>query len=214
VETSDLRTLRPLPARDAVEILDQTRLPHHCVTVRLATAADAARAIRTMAVRGAPLIGATAAYGLALGLATDPSDSNLGHAHELLLATRPTAVNLRWALDRVRAKVAPLPDLRAAAAWTKPTRSRRRTSPPTTRSAGMGLDQGASPPRAHAGADPHPLQRRRARHARLGYRDRPHLSRARGRNPGPRLGQRDAAETARRQADRVGIAALAACRTP
>jgi methylthioribose-1-phosphate isomerase len=118
VEIPDLRTLRPLPARDAVEILDQTRLPHHCVTVRLATAADAARAIRTMQVRGAPLIGATAAYGLALALATDPSDSNLGHAHELLLATRPTAVNLRWALDRVRAKVAPLsPDLRAAAAW-------------------------------------------------------------------------------------------------
>jgi len=86
--------------------------------MRLASAADAARAIRTMQVRGAPLIGATAAYGLALALASDASDAGLEHARSLLLATRPTAVNLRWALDRVRAKVAPLaPTARAAAAW-------------------------------------------------------------------------------------------------
>ena len=86
--------------------------------MRLASAADAARAIRTMQVRGAPLIGATAAYGLALALASDASDDGLEHARSLLLATRPTAVNLRWALDRVRAKVAPLaPTARAAAAW-------------------------------------------------------------------------------------------------
>jgi len=118
VPTSDFRTLRPLPARDAVEVIDQTRLPHEFVTVRLATAADAARAIRTMQVRGAPLIGATAAYGLALALAADPSDRNLAQSHAVLLATRPTAVNLRWALDRVRTKVAPLGTaLRAAAAW-------------------------------------------------------------------------------------------------
>jgi methylthioribose-1-phosphate isomerase len=113
-----LKALRPLPGRDAVEIVDQTRLPHEYVTVRLASAADAARAIRTMQVRGAPLIGATAAYGLALALAADASDANLGRAYEALLATRPTAVNLRWALERVRAKLAPLaPALRAAAAW-------------------------------------------------------------------------------------------------
>src|SRR5215470_32579 len=118
VTTADFRTLRPLPARDAVEIIDQTRLPHEYLTVRLATAAEAARAIRTMQVRGAPLIGATAAYGLALALAADASDRNLAQSHALLLATRPTAVNLRWALDRVRAKVAPLRiSLRAAAAW-------------------------------------------------------------------------------------------------
>jgi len=115
---SDLRTLQPLPARDAVEIVDQTRLPHEYVTVLLATAADAARAIRTMQVRGAPLIGATAAYGLALALAADASDTNLARSHALLLVARPTAVNLRWALDRVRAKVSPLGTAsRASAAW-------------------------------------------------------------------------------------------------
>ena len=73
-----------------------------------------------MQVRGAPLIGATAAYGLALALGRDSSDSNLEEARALLLATRPTAVNLRWALDRVRAKVAPLaPAAREEAAWSE-----------------------------------------------------------------------------------------------
>jgi len=120
VRTPDLRTLRPSSVRDAVEIVDQTRLPHACGTVRLASATDAARAIRTMQVRGAPLIGATAAYGLALGLAQDDSDANLLQAHALLLATRPTAVNLRWALDRVRNRVLPLPCAkRAEAAWNE-----------------------------------------------------------------------------------------------
>jgi len=71
-----------------------------------------------MQVRGAPLIGATAAFGLALALRENPSDDTLAGAHALLLAARPTAVNLRWALDRIRARVAPLaPSERAAAAW-------------------------------------------------------------------------------------------------
>lgn len=114
----DLQTLRPSPARDRVEILDQTQLPHARVTVWLATATDAARAIRTMQVRGAPLIGATAAFGLALALRGDASERSLAGAHALLLAARPTAVNLRWALDRVRARVVLLatPE-RASAAW-------------------------------------------------------------------------------------------------
>jgi len=120
VQVPDLQTLRPSPERDRVEILDQTRLPHARVTVSLATAADAARAIRTMQVRGAPLIGATAAYGLALALRDDASDRSLDQAQSLLLAARPTAVNLRWALDRVRARVAPLATpARAAAAWNE-----------------------------------------------------------------------------------------------
>jgi methylthioribose-1-phosphate isomerase len=120
VETPDLRTLRPSPGRDRVEILDQTRLPQVRSTLWLATAADAAQAIRAMQVRGAPLIGATAAYGLALGLRADPSAAGLATAHALLLAARPTAVNLRWALDRIRQKVATLaaPE-RAAAAWAE-----------------------------------------------------------------------------------------------
>jgi methylthioribose-1-phosphate isomerase len=118
VHIPDLQTLRPSPARDRVEILDQTRLPHARVTVSLATAADAAQAIRTMQVRGAPLIGATAAFGLALALRGDASDRNLAGAHALLLGARPTAVNLRWALDRVRARVASLPTPeRASVAW-------------------------------------------------------------------------------------------------
>jgi methylthioribose-1-phosphate isomerase len=82
-----------------VEIIDQTRLPHAFVLARLTTLAEAAEAIRAMRVRGAPLIGATAAYGVALAMADDSSDANLEAAHRTLLATRPTAVNLRWALD-------------------------------------------------------------------------------------------------------------------
>ncbi|HKO06486.1 MAG TPA: S-methyl-5-thioribose-1-phosphate isomerase, partial [Alphaproteobacteria bacterium] len=83
----------------SVTIIDQTRLPHRFETVRLATLEEAAHAISAMLVRGAPLIGATAAYGLALATRADPSDAALDRAYDLLLATRPTAINLRWALD-------------------------------------------------------------------------------------------------------------------
>ena len=114
----DFHPLRPMPETDAIEIVDQTLLPHEWVTVRIATVDEAAHAIRTMQVRGAPLIGATAAYGLALALRADASDANLGSAQAQLLATRPTAVNLRWALDRcVRAVESLPPSARAAAAW-------------------------------------------------------------------------------------------------
>ena len=102
------RTIWPSADGTAVASIDQTQLPHAFATARLATLADAAHAIRAMLVRGAPLIGATAAWGLWLGLRADASDAGLPHAHATLLATRPTAVNLRWALDRVRAHVAPL----------------------------------------------------------------------------------------------------------
>ena len=84
-----------------VEIIDQTRLPHAFVTVPLRTCDDAVHAIRSMQVRGAPLIGATAAYGLCLALAADSSDEALATATESLLASRPTAVNLRWALEHM-----------------------------------------------------------------------------------------------------------------
>ncbi len=120
VEGRPRHTIEPLPGRRAVQILDQTLLPHAIVWRELATAAEAAHAIRVMQVRGAPLIGATAAHGLAFALAADPSDAALATAYELLLATRPTAVNLRWALDRVRARVLPLPPAaRADAAWAE-----------------------------------------------------------------------------------------------
>jgi methylthioribose-1-phosphate isomerase len=85
-----------------VRVIDQSRLPFELVTLDLVSVEDAANAIRTMVVRGAPLIGATAAYGMALALRADPSDEALVAAVRLLQATRPTAVNLAWALTRMR----------------------------------------------------------------------------------------------------------------
>jgi len=92
-----------------VEIIDQRLLPHELVIARLATRDDAARAIKDMAVRGAPLIGATAAYGMALAVMKDASDSRVELSVAVLGATRPTAVNLLWALDRMRLALLPLP---------------------------------------------------------------------------------------------------------
>jgi len=91
-----------------VQIIDQTRLPHEFRVVDLTSMEEAAVAIRDMLVRGAPLIGATAAYGMALQMAVDASDVALSHAYETLHSTRPTAINLRWALDDLRARLLPL----------------------------------------------------------------------------------------------------------
>ena len=102
VDGRNTRTLWLADDGWAVEIVDQTRLPHAFVTARLETLDEAAHAIRAMLVRGAPLIGATAAYGLCLAVRKDPSDSAIESAAGKLLATRPTAVNLRWALDDMR----------------------------------------------------------------------------------------------------------------
>jgi methylthioribose-1-phosphate isomerase len=89
----------------SVGIIDQTQLPHRFVTARLTGLGDAARAIATMQVRGAPLIGATAAYGVWLALRADASDQSLEQAGAALMATRPTAINLKWALDEMQAAV-------------------------------------------------------------------------------------------------------------
>lgn len=94
----------------SVEIIDQTRLPFDFVTVTLKSVEDAARAIKDMLVRGAPLIGATAAYGMALAMQADASNESLGNAYDKLLSTRPTAVNLRWALDEMSKLLEPLSD--------------------------------------------------------------------------------------------------------
>lgn len=103
-----------------VEIIDQTLLPHRFATVRLSKLEDAAHAIRSMQVRGAPLIGATAAYGLCLAVLADNSDEALDRAYDTLLATRPTAVNLRWALDDMRAHLRNRPrNDRVAAAYQR-----------------------------------------------------------------------------------------------
>ncbi len=114
------RTIWRAQDGQTVEIIDQTKLPHEFTTVRLSNLEDAARAIRDMLVRGAPLIGATAAYGICVALQDDASDARIAHAYETLLATRPTAVNLRWALDDMRARLLPLPaEQRQSAAYRR-----------------------------------------------------------------------------------------------
>ncbi len=120
VDGKPTRTIWLAEGGDAVAIIDQRRLPHEFVTVRLATAADAARAIAEMWVRGAPLIGATAAYGVALAMRHDPTDAGLEAARRLLIETRPTAINLRWALAEMAAALAPIsPAGRAEAAFAR-----------------------------------------------------------------------------------------------
>src|SRR5579862_4311217 len=99
----------------SVGIVDQTLLPHRFATARLTKLDEAAHAIRAMQVRGAPLIGAAAAYGMALAMREDASDARLDAAAKTLLATRPTAVNLRWAIEDMRRLLQPLtPAARAA----------------------------------------------------------------------------------------------------
>jgi methylthioribose-1-phosphate isomerase len=105
VDGKSTRTIWLEPDRRSVGIIDQTQLPHRYITVRLATLEDAVRAIASMQVRGAPLIGATAAYGVCLALRLDSSDEALERANAMLLATRPTAINLKWALDEMTAAV-------------------------------------------------------------------------------------------------------------
>lgn len=123
IEGQHRRAIEALHDQRAARIIDQTLLPHHLVWLTLETMNDAAHAIRVMQVRGAPLIGATAAFGFAFGLTEDASDEGLEKAWQTLFQTRPTAVNLRWALDRVRALVQPLPvEHRAEAAWREALR--------------------------------------------------------------------------------------------
>jgi methylthioribose-1-phosphate isomerase len=120
IDGKHYRTIWPHTDGASVEVIDQTRLPHEFVTLRLANLSVDVEAIRSMVVRGAPLIGVTAAYGLALAMRFDASDDGLTHAYQALLKARPTAVNLRWALDEMRARIAPLsPSARPEAAWTR-----------------------------------------------------------------------------------------------
>ena len=104
--------------RWSVRIIDQTKLPWAVDLVRLTTMESMAHAIKAMLVRGAPLIGASAAYGVALAMRESASDGNLMHALTILGATRPTAINLRWALARMEKVLTPLmPSARLAAAY-------------------------------------------------------------------------------------------------
>ncbi len=104
----------------SVGVIDQTALPHRLRIVRLTTLDGAAHAIRAMVIRGAPLIGVTAAYGMSLALHADASDEALEQAYATLLATRPTAINLKWALDEMMAVVRNRPRVeRQAAAYRR-----------------------------------------------------------------------------------------------
>ena len=112
------RALEESGPGDAITIIDQTQLPGRLALDRLASLEDAVRAIATMQVRGAPLIGVTAAYGVALALRDDPSDAALARAAAALRGSRPTAINLAWAVGRVERAVRALaPGARAEAAW-------------------------------------------------------------------------------------------------
>ena len=170
---------------DAVVVLDQRRLPDELSELRCRDAAELAEAIRVLAVRGAPAIGVAAAYGMALAAA---SGADLDDAYETLAASRPTAVNLRWALDEMRGDPSP------------------RARPADPRGGGRAVPADG---RARRGAraarrqDPHPLQRGRPRdrRLRLGRRRDPGCGGARrGR---ARLGGRDAPAAPGRAPDRV-----------
>src|ERR1700736_6687894 len=120
VDGKHLRSIWLEPDGWSVSAIDQRRLPHDFVVARLTDCDAAADAIRSMLVRGAPLIGATAAYGTALAMRADGSDAALDQACELLMATRPTAINLQWALDEMRLALRPLPSSeRAAVAYSR-----------------------------------------------------------------------------------------------
>ncbi len=120
VNGKPMRTIWRSEDGRAVEIIDQTRLPFALEIVSLESVNEAAHAILDMLVRGAPLIGATAAYAMALAMQSDPCDANMDRAYETLFEARPTAVNLRWAIDEMKAVLDPLaPRERAAAAFKR-----------------------------------------------------------------------------------------------
>jgi methylthioribose-1-phosphate isomerase len=120
VDGKHFRTIWLEPDGWSVGAIDQRRLPHEFVMARLTNCQQAADAIRSMLVRGAPLIGATAAYGMALAMHDNPSDAGIDRAYKMLIAARPTAINLKWALDEMRAVLQPLaPSARADAAYAR-----------------------------------------------------------------------------------------------
>ena len=181
----------------AVEIIDQTRLPFELRILRLETLEDAAEAIAQMRVRGAPLIGATAAYGVCLALRKDASDAALESACRRLLATRPTAVNLQWALEEM-ARVArgAAPGERAARAWAlaaalceAEVAACRAIGEHGARLLAELAGAAERPARERA----HPLQRGLAGDRRLGHGAGPGLRGPRARHRSPRLGVGDAA---------------------
>ena len=208
IEGKHQRTIWVAEDGRAVRIIDQTLLPHKLKVVELNDLEAAAVAIESMQVRGAPLIGATAAYGVCLALLEDPSDEGLERAYARLIRTRPTAVNLRWALDRMMAALRNRTRERRVAACLRGGRAdlrRGRGDLPGDRRAWAGI---AAPCRraeaaGRAGQHPDPLQCRLARHDRLGDGHGPDLPGAGGGHPDPCLGRRDPAAQPGCGADRV-----------
>ncbi len=118
IDGKHYRTIWPDANGRSVHTLDQSKFPHEFTSLELRTEQDAAEAISKMYVRGAPLIGAVAAYGVAFAMRRDPSDANLAATVEMLAETRPTAINLRWALNRMADHLGPIaPPQRAEAAY-------------------------------------------------------------------------------------------------
>src|SRR6202161_4338543 len=115
VDGKSMRSIWLEPDGWSVGVIDQTVLPHRFATARLTSLEQAAHAIGAMIIRGAPLIGATAAYGICLALRDDASDEAIERACATLLATRPTAINLKWALDEMVAVVRNRPRAERAA---------------------------------------------------------------------------------------------------
>ena len=105
VEGKDYRTIWFDDKNQVVKIIDQTKLPHKFIIKNLKTVKDAINAIKTMEVRGAPLIGATAAYGLVLSILENNDQSFLKKSSEGLINSRPTAINLKWAVERMMKKL-------------------------------------------------------------------------------------------------------------
>ena len=117
IEGTPFRTIWPDPRLKYVNIIDQTLLPHRFEVIRVHSVEAMEYAIKTMQVRGAPLIGAAAAYGVALAMLHDDSDESLDQACAALIASRPTAVNLQWAVERMRRHLLPVSVRRNLAAW-------------------------------------------------------------------------------------------------
>jgi methylthioribose-1-phosphate isomerase len=117
IEGTSFRTIWPDPRLKYVNIIDQTQLPHRFEVIRVHSVEAMEYAIKTMQVRGAPLIGAAAAYGVALAMLQDDSDESLDGACAALIASRPTAVNLQWAVERMRRLLLPVTARRNLAAW-------------------------------------------------------------------------------------------------
>ncbi len=118
VDGKNFRTIWPDPRLKSVSIIDQTLLPHRFEVAQIYSVDGMEQAIRSMQVRGAPLIGAAAAYGVALAMLEDDSDAHLSHACQVLLASRPTAVNLQWALRRMQDHLSGIaPGKRNMSAW-------------------------------------------------------------------------------------------------